>query len=449
MNIPSAPETERTVISALLFNSQNYRDNANQLIPECFYDRKNSAIYESITQLQTRGEDYSLATLLDYFKNNNLWEEVGDRNEIISLFSQHVNQNLDLSGHIKILRNEAFKRALIQGGEKISTLAGDSSTDTSEILDRAKEILEGCSSLRNVNPLKKVGDLELIKEFVQYIESEDNQGMPTGIPGLDYLIVGFKPAKLYLIGGRTAMGKTQLAVFFARIMSQKSQYPILFLSAEMAWKPLLLRFVAGTTGANSNRISPKNYNPEQWQDFLQKMVSELKKLNLIVDDTPASELTVNNIESKIRSVIEQDGGISAVYVDYIQMIGDLEGDKRHLAIAKLSRAFKDFGKKYNIPFISLAQINRTVQSKSDKRPTLSDLKDSGSLEQDADAVLMLYRDEYYDENTENPGVTELKVVKNRDGRTGLVKLRHDLGTCTYKEIIEPRVDGRIKTSNYQ
>ena len=428
--LPSSPEIEQQVISALIAVPEHFQDLCCELDLESFSDRRLQIIYQSICEATVKLGGYNCLTLIDYLEGRDRLEDIGGKDYIFKLFALDTYGNSSLNKLVELLSVYRFKRRLIIAGREIAKLGHDNINDIDAIAEKAKWELDSSLDLHSSNKLELVSSLVSVVEA--YVNRGESKGLPTGFNLLDRLIGGFKPAKLYILAARTGMGKTNLAVFFSLQMARASKFPVLFFSAEMSVESLSIRFIANLAKVNSAHIN-NNFMDSEEQEQYQKGLQEFGNLDLIIDETPANKLDPKTIGLKVRSTIKQHGGIAAVVIDYIQLLGSYSVQRRDLAIGEISRACKDLGKTYKIPFLVLAQVKREVETRANKRPILSDLKDSGQLEQDADAIIFIYRDEYYNKYTDMPNETELIVAKHRDGGMGTIKLEHDLGTCQYKE----------------
>ncbi|BAZ46965.1 replicative DNA helicase (plasmid) [Chondrocystis sp. NIES-4102] len=241
---------------------------------------------------------------------------------------------------------------------------------------------------------------------------------------MDSLIGGLIKQDLIIIAARASMGKTWLACHLANYIATEQQKPVVFFSAEMSLEQLTKRFLSMHTSIDSHRLMHNQIYEDEY-DVLVSGLTKLAELPIIIDDTPASQLTPALVRSVLRRIRSDKGELGLVVLDYIQKLGDRGAGNRAQAIGKYSGAFKDIAKEFNVPFVALAQINRGVESQSNKRPLMSDIKDSGDIEQDMDLGLLLYRDEYYNSDTENAGVMEIIVGKNRNGSTGTCRVDFD------------------------
>jgi replicative DNA helicase len=429
-NLPSNQEVEKQAIVNLLCNF-DYLEDYPDLSLEYFTASEYRCIYQALTSLHKEFGTYDVMSVVDFLEKQERLVQAGGKQLLLNLYA--FVGDVNIGSQVEILADYAFRRNLILKGRNILQLGLDLRLPQESLKEQVKseiDLLLDSQSTIALELVAKVGD-----RIDQYIQRGTAKGIPTGLSLLDRLIGGFKPAKVYVLGARTGMGKTAISVFFSLQLAknQPEKFPVLFLSAEMSLESLGIRFIANISKVNSSSIA-NNYMSYEEQDLYRDGLEQFKKLNLIIDESPAQSLDSQAISDRLRSVAKTYGGVGAVVIDYVQLLGSLLTPRRDLAIGEVIRTCKDLSKKYKVPFLVLAQVRREVEARSNKRPALSDLKDSGTLEQAADAIFFLYRDDYYNEYSDTPGVTELIVAKHRDGATGTVSLDHDLGTCHYQEV---------------
>jgi replicative DNA helicase len=430
LDLPCNQEVEKQVIVNLLSSSE-YLEDYSDLTVELFTAPEYRCIFQTVASLHQESGSYDILSVIDALEKQSALVRAGGKQFLLNLYAFIASGNLQ--NQVKMLADYAFRRNLILKGRNILNLGLDSRLSQENLHDKLKLEIDLLLDSRATVPLELVA--EYSDRIDEYIKRGTAKGISTGFNLLDRLIGGFKPAKVYILGARTGMGKTNMAVFFSLQLAKKQpeKYPVLFLSAEMSLESLAVRFIANLCKVNSSSIA-NNYMSYEEQDLYVQGLEKFKKLNLIIDESPAQSLDSEAISDRLRSVAKTYGGVGAVIIDYVQLLGSLTAVRRDLAIGEVIRTCKDLSKKYKVPFLVLAQVRREVESRSNKRPSLADLKDSGTLEQAADAIFFLYRDDYYNEYSDTPGVTELIVAKHRDGATGTISLDHDLGTCHYQEL---------------
>ena len=434
-----AYDIEQQIISELLANPDFFWDWSNELSSSMFVKNEFKTIYLAIAELtkdyisEDKTVPYDVFSIIDLLQKKQTLEAVGGQERIFALHGKGsvTKSEKGFAYLVDALIAYEYRRRLVAKGREIEELGADlklSQADLRKSVSCSVESLEYYKSTDTVSLVAEHSD-----RVYDFIMQGVTKGISTGFSLCDRLIGGFKPGKVYILGARTGMGKTNMAVHFATQIAKfnPEKHPVLFLSAEMSLESLSIRFIARLSGVNSSNIANDYMSHEERADF-EIGFKEFKQLGLIIDESSAQTLDGDAISSKLRSAIKHHGGVSAVIIDYIQLLGDLSTPRRDLAIGEVIRACKDMSKRFKVPFIVLAQVKRDVETRSDKRPVLSDLKDSGSLEQAADLIMYLYRDEYYTKNqSDAPGITELIIAKNRDGGTGTITLEHELSTCLY------------------
>lgn len=266
---------------------------------------------------------------------------------------------------------------------------------------------------------------DYLAEAFREINHQQFSSYTTGLSDLDSLTGGLNKTDLIIVAARASMGKTWLACYLANYVVTNYQLPVVFFSAEMSGKHLAKRFLALQTGIDSSRLI-KNIIYESEYETLVEGITKLKEIPLEINDTPASSLTPSKIRSELRRIASKyDGQLGLVVLDYVQKLGNREASNRAQVIGAISGQLKDIAKEFDLPFVVLAQINRGTETRTDKRPVLADIKDSGDLEQDADLVMLLYRDAYYNSHSSEANVMEINLAKNRNGTTGICKIKFD------------------------
>ncbi len=329
--------------------------------------------------------------------------------------------------------NKYQRRQLVQVGHEIVKLGYDTTAELETIFDASEEkIFNLTTNQQDKFQPKPIN--ECLANVFNMIEQGSSPAYPTGLTDLDFLIGGLIKQDLIVVASRPSMGKSWLGCYLANYIATSQQKPVVFFSAEMSEEQLTKRFLSMHTGIDSQRLMHNQIYEEEY-DSLVEGLSNLAELPIIIDDTPASELTPTRIRSVLRRIFSEKGELGLVVLDYIQKLGDRACHNRAQAIGKYSGACKDIAKMFNIPFVTLAQINRGVESQSNKRPNMASIKDSGDLEQDSDLLLMLYRDEYYNSETKDNGVMEIIVGKNRNGSTGTWKVRFKPSVGTFADYM--------------
>jgi replicative DNA helicase len=353
-----------------------------------------------------------------------IWMVLG----LVQLLERTVSAvNID---HLARLVQEKYqRRQLIATTQSITDLAYDTATPIDSVMEQAEQKIFNISTNKADRFKPETIESCLIDVFNQL--GQDSPPLyPTGLRDLDGMIGGMVKQDLIVIGARTSMGKTWLGCYLANYLATTQQQPVVFFSAEMSKSQLTKRFLAMHSGIDSQRLIRNEIYEHEYEALIAGL-EKLKQLPLIIDDTPASIQNPSRMRSVLRRVKSERGGLGLVVMDYIQKLGDRAAGNRAQALGKLSGAFKDIAKEFDVTFVALAQVNRGVESQSNKRPGMADIKDSGDIEQDMDVGLLLYREEYYDPQTAARGLMEINVAKNRNGATGISQVTFEPSTGTF------------------
>ena len=315
------------------------------------------------------------------------------------------------------------RRQLIAAANEIAALGYDNATDLETVLNQSEEKIFNLTTNKQ-NKFQPLPISDCLASVFNKIEQGSSSAYPTGLDDLDALIGGLIKQDLIIIAARASMGKTWLACHLANHIATEQQQPVVFFSAEMSQEQLTKRFLSMHSGIDSHRLMHNQVYEDEY-DSLVNGLTKLAELPIIIDDTPAIQLTPSKIRSVLRRIRSDKGKLGLVVLDYIQKLGDRAAGNRAQTVGKFSGAFKDIAKEFDIPLVALAQINRGVESQANKRPLMSDIKDSGDIEQDMDLGLLLYRDEYYNSDTTDSGIMEIIIGKNRNGSTGTCQVEFD------------------------
>ncbi len=419
--VPHNVEAEQAVLGALLIDPDAvYRVNTF-LRADDFYVEKHRWIYEGILALHERHEAVDLVTLCDELERREQLAEIGGAAYITSLINATPTAlNIEHYGHI-VERTSTLRRLIGAAGE-IAALAYQGADDVDEVVDRAEQILFGVSQRRVARDLVPIRDV--ISEYYDRIDylyrhKGETIGIPTGFRNIDKLLGGLQRSDLIIVAARPGMGKTSLMLSIARNAARKYDRRVAIFSLEMSAEQLVQRLISAETGIDSQRLRIGNLREEEWPRFIQA-TGELSEAMIFIDDTPS--ISAIQVRTKARRLYAEYG-LDLIVVDYLQLMqSDRRIDNRVQEISLLSRSLKGLARELNIPVLVASQLSRAVEQRTDKRPMLSDLRESGSIEQDADVVMFIYRDDYYSPDTERPNIAEIIVSKHRNGPTGMVPL---------------------------
>ena len=418
---PQSLEAEQSVLGSILIDSQCITDVIGILRPEDFYLQQNREIYEAIYTMFNFSQTIDPVTVLDKMREMGVYHD-NSRDYILQLM-QITPTAANVSRYANIVKEKAMLRGLAQAAADISETVYSQVGTPAEMLESAEKKIYALRKGERGDSLEHIGTV-LHKVFDRLTELSQSDsmipGMSTGLTDLDTKINGLNNSDLVLVAARPAMGKSAFALNLAVNVAKKYKKTVAVFNLEMSREQLALRLLASEGFLDMQKLSTGKLSEEEWGKLCMAS-SALSQTDIRIDDNPM--VTVADINAKCRRL----DNLGLVVIDYLQlMTGSGYGknsDNRVALIGEISRSLKIMAKELNVPVVCLSQLSRAVEGRTDKRPILSDLRESGAIEQDADCVMFLYRDEYYNENTEDKGLAECIVGKNRHGETGTVKLQ--------------------------
>ena len=424
---PSATDIEASVLGAMMIEREAVPKAIELLSTDSFYLKQHKMIFDAMVSLFELGEPIDTVTLYEELKKREQAEQAGGA-VYLSKLSQNISSAANIEYHAKIILEKEILRGLITSSHQIAKAAYEGTEDAFDILDQAERKIFEITETH----LKKTftGMDRAVRDALEYIEAihsntKQKFSVPTGFYELDEMLGGFQKSDLIIIAARPSMGKTALALSLARNAAVDHKVPVGVFSLEMATMQLVIRMLCAEGRLNAHQVRTGKL-PSEEGIKLSKNAHKLIESPLYIDDTPAQ--TVLEIRAKARR-LKAEKNIGMIIIDYLQLMqGPSNSESREREISHISRSLKSLAKELNIPVIALAQLNRAVETRNDKRPQLSDLRESGSIEQDADVVLFLNRPEYYgiknfmDDGTSTEGVAELIIGKQRNGPTGDIRL---------------------------
>ncbi len=423
---PHSVEAERTTIGALLLDSQRIIDVAPILTPNDFYDPIYASIYEAIERLYDEQSPIDFVTVSDALKSNQKLQQIGG-----SAFLAELTAEVPTSSHAEryaeIIREKSLRRQLHKAATKIADFAKTDESTSPELLEFAEQQILGLSRQTSQTKPRSLSGLapERYDHYTTLHDADDptaHYGITTGFAGLDNLLTGLQPGHFMILAARPSMGKTALALNIARNVAADETKSVTIFSLEMTKAELADRLFANMLGVDPWRLRRGDLTDQQFKEMGTKF-DQLKDHQVFIDDD--SDTTLTNLRSKARrQQIEQ--GIDLLIIDYLQLIQVTDrnsSENQTTRITHISNSLKQLARELDCPIIVLSQLSRACEQRTDKRPILSDLRDSGSIEQDADSVLMMYRESYYFEDCNNPETTDIYLRKNRHGPTGHVELQ--------------------------
>lgn len=419
---PSNVEAEQSILGGILINNDALNQVVDVVSPDDFYREAHAALFEGMVALYDRGEPIDIVTLSQFLQKKDRLEKVGGLDYIASLV-EAVSTSAGIGHHAGIVKDLSIRRKLIQQCSSIADSCFQPWQETDDLLDMAEQSIFDIAEERvneGFQPLKEVitgsfKKLESIAEFEGYIT-----GVPTGFNDFDRLTAGLQPSDLIIVAGRPSMGKTALALNLGYNATLKSGKGIAVFSLEMSKLQLGIRLLGMDAGIDASKLRTGFLRDSDWEHLLES-ANRLSELPIYIDDSLA--VTVLEMKAKCRRLKKrQDLGL--VIVDYLQLVqGRKSAESRQLEISEISRSLKALAKELNVPVMALSQLNRKVEDRPNKRPQLADLRESGAIEQDADVIVFIYRDEVYNPNSEeNKNIAEIIIAKQRNGPTGALKL---------------------------
>ena len=418
---PHSVEAEQSVLGSILLDKDAMISVSETLIPEDFYKEAHRVIYECMLKLYNSQSEIDLITLTDELRDQGYLDDIGGIAYITSL-STIVPTTSNIKYYINIVKEKSISRQLISAANDIINLGYDSSTKVEDVLENAEKKIFDISQERTTNDFQPINQvltetLSMLEKL--YEEKSDVTGLTTGFRDLNKKINGLQRSDLLLIAARPAMGKTAFALNLVQNAALKGDASVAVFSLEMSKEQLVQRMVAAQSSVELKKIKTGTLAANDWPRITDGM-AVLSGAKIHIDDTPG--IKISELRSKCRK-LKIEKGLDLVLIDYLQLMeGEGHNESRQQEIAKISRSLKILAKELDCPVVALSQLSRAPEQRADHRPMLSDLRESGSIEQDADIVMFLYRDEYYNPDTERKNIGEVIVAKNRHGETGTVEL---------------------------
>ncbi|WP_027405862.1 replicative DNA helicase [Anaerovibrio sp. RM50] len=421
---PQNIDAEQAVLGAMLIKKEAIAEVSQILKPEDFYRDAHKIVYEAMLTLFNKNEPADIVTVSEYLNNENLMEKVGGVTFITAL-ANTVPTAANVTYHAKIVREKSDLRHLINTATDIAGMAYESSDDVADVIDKSEKMIMEVANRQNVSAFTPMRDI-VMETFDKINVLYENKGGLTGIPcgftDLDKLTSGLQASDLILVAARPSMGKTAFTLNIGAHVALKEHKNVAFFSLEMSKQQLVQRMLCSEGGIDSQKLRKGELDKNDWSKLV-NVANKVAEAPLYIDDTAG--ITVMELRSKARR-LKAEKGLDLIIIDYLQLMQGRTGkgatDNRQQEISEISRSLKAVARELNVPVIALSQLSRSVESRQIKRPMLSDLRESGSLEQDADIVMFLYREDYYDPETVNKNITEVIVAKHRNGPVDTVKM---------------------------
>lgn len=419
---PQDIEAEQAVIGSMLTDQDAVIAAIEVLKAEDFYREDNKLIFEAILNIYNRAEPIDIITLKSELSSMGKLDAVGGL-EYIAELPDKVPTTANVERYIKIVEEKSMLRNLVKTANEILSLGYDETQNVEDILDSAEKKIFDVMQRKSQKGYSTIKDI-LIDSFSRleelYNQKSHVTGVPTGFVDLDNKTAGFQNSDFILIAARPAMGKSAFALNIATYAATRANVPVAIFSLEMSKEQVANRILCSEALVDSNKVRTGNLEDDEWQK-LAETSGELSNAEIYVDDTPG--INIMEIRARCRK-LKLEKNIGLVLIDYLQLIqgSGKKGANREQEIAEISRSLKILAKELNIPVVALSQLSRAVEGRPDHRPMLSDLRESGSIEQDADIVMFLYRDDYYNEDSEKKNIAEVIIAKQRSGSLGNIEL---------------------------
>jgi replicative DNA helicase len=432
---PQNIEAEEAILGGILLDPEAIGRVSDRLVPEAFYISAHTTIYQAALRLHIQQKPTDLLSITSWLTDNDQLTQIGGRNKLATLVERTVSAvNIDaLAG---LVMEKYLRRQLIKAGNEIVHLGFETETELPIVLDNAEQKVFNVTQQKTQSGLVHIGDT--LTNTYEDIETRHQgialPGIPCGFYDLDAMTSGFQRSDLIIIAGRPSMGKTAFCLNLAHNIAAGYQLPVAVFSLEMSKEQLVQRLLASEAGIESSYLRSGRISQTQWDPLL-RAINRLSETPIFIDDT--SNITVTQMRSQARRLqAEQSKNLGLIVIDYLQLM-EGSSDNRVQELSRITRSLKGLARELSVPIIALSQLSRGVEARTNKRPMLSDLRESGSIEQDADIVMMLYRDEYYSPDTPDRGIAEVIIAKHRNGPTGTIKLLFDPQFTKFKNLAKP------------
>ena len=437
-NLPNNLEAEESVLGACFLSKYALQKASESLTEESFYNEKNAKIFSTMLSLQEEKTPIDLTTVTTYLKNKKELNDVGGV-EYLTEVVNFVPTASNVDYYIKTVEETAILRNLIETATDIASEGYRTDETVNEILDNSEK------KILNIVKNRKASEFRTMKDILSKTESDlerlsksknEITGLETGWYDLDRITTGLHENELIIIAARPAMGKTAFALNLATHVAMTQDKSVALFNLEMSAEQLATRIISSVGQLDGFKLRTGQLMNNDWKR-INEAISQLTDTNMVIDDTPG--ITIGEIRAKCRRLASSEKGLSLIVIDYLQLIsgGKNYGANRQQEVSDISRSLKTLAMELNVPIIALSQLSRNVESREEKRPMMSDLRESGSIEQDADIVMFLYRDDYYNKESrteDNNSISELIIGKHRNGPTATIELLFKKNTSTFLNL---------------
>ncbi len=418
---PQNIDAERSTLGSMLLEKEAIERGAELLKPDDFYREAHRVVYEVILHLTNKGEPIDIITVSEELTRRNMLDKIGGIGYLTAL-ANAVPTAANIEYYAKIVAEKSLLRSIISVATNIVGMGYEGTEEVDMILDEAEKQIFQITQKRNTKGFVSLRNIliETFERIEQLYESKGGvTGLPTGFSDLDRMTAGLQPSDLIILAARPSMGKTTFALNIGRYAAVNLKIPVILFSLEMSKEQLALKLLCSEAGVDNQRIRTGTLMDNDWPR-LSHALGSLSEAVMFIDDTPG--ISALDIRAKARR-IKSEHGLGLIVIDYLQLMQSRNrSENRQQEVSDISRALKALAREVNVPVIALSQLSRAVEQRTDKKPNLSDLRESGSLEQDADLVAFLYREDYYNPETDKKGITELLIAKQRNGPVGTVEL---------------------------
>jgi replicative DNA helicase len=424
---------EESILNILLTYPKLVKKTLINLKSDSFYFEPHKIIYSILSELDEENKPITLTLLITKLQDKALLNQIGGIERIIQIINKFENL-LNLDEYIQAINEKYLRRLIIEFGKQSIIWGYTTSLELDDILTRIEKLLFDLNQQNLSQKTYSIAEVldEVFLEMTSKIKNKESSGLFSSFRDLDSIIQGFQNSDLIIIAGRPSMGKTAFALNLGSKIVSKYKIPLIVFTLEMSRQQIIYRFLATHSQINYTRLKSGKMTRDEW-NLLSNSMRELSTLPIFVDDNP--NLSLTDIRSRLRTIFSSKKKEGLILIDYLQLMkSNLSNDNRVQEISYITRNLKILAKEFELPIILLSQLSRSVESRNNKRPLLSDLRESGSIEQDADIVIMLYRDDYYNQIRTNVSITEFIVAKHRNGPLGTAKLNFNNTTTTFTNI---------------
>ena len=432
IELPNAYEAEKALLSALFLDNSKIGQALEYITHEHFYDKRNALIFKAMLSLYSQGIGFDHIIIANHLGSQ--LETIGGMDYLIEV-SEYLPNVSNVTYYAKIIYQKSILRELIFASQEIADICYADTLNTDEILNLAEKKIFNIST-KKTEGYKSLNDIgDEIKDLINNLKKRNTviTGLPTGFIDMDKLLNGFQRGDLIILAARPSMGKTAFAVNIATNMAKRANLSVGIFSLEMTYRQIAMRLLSSISNIAFYKLKSGKLSTQEW-DLLVNTIDQSRNMRIYIDDS--SLLTSLDIRTKARK-LKIERNIDFLIIDYLQLIEGSKRENRVQEVSEISRSLKILAKELNIPILALSQLNRGVEQREDKRPMMSDLRESGSIEQDADIVMFIYRDDVYNKNSkkdEEETTAEINIAKHRNGPTGTVKLLFHKDTTTFKNL---------------